>query len=137
MARSVSHSFFRPRTAGAGRVMNSSHKLSDPFQSLTWGDLALWAGRSNLADGRQQQKAGAVDQLAKTGTGGLIAWVKAEELFATHVEIENNELFGECTCQGEDGCEHAVAVILEYVAHLIKKMDIPVAPSNDQRYFLL
>ena len=117
--------------------MNSSHNPPDPFRELTWGDLMFWAGKSNLSGGRQYQKKGTVTQLAKTPTGGLLGWVAAEEPHAAHVEIEDGELFGECTCQGIAGCEHGVAVILEYIAHLKKNRPIPVAASNDPRYYLL
>ncbi len=117
--------------------MSGRHQIPDPFGELTWGDLMFWAGRSNLSSGRQFQKSGAVTQLARTQTGGLLGWVAAEEPHAAHVEIEEGELYGECTCQGKEGCEHGVAVVLEYIAHLRKNIAIPTAPSNDPRYYLL
>ncbi len=108
----------------------------DPFRNLTWGDLTLWVGKPAVAQGRTQQKAGAVRQLNKTETGALIAWVHDEEDFATLVEIEQGDLFGQCTCQA-DGCEHMVAVLIEYIANLRRNIVLPVTGSKDPRFFLL
>lgn len=120
-----------------GRVMESEDRSMDPFRELTWGELTAWVGKSAVAAGRQLQQKGAVRQLAKTPRGGLLAWIQAEEVFATHVGFENGELFCRCACHGETACEHGIAIILEYVAYLKKNMSIPAAAANDQRFYLL
>jgi len=34
-------------------------------------------------------------------------------------------------------CMHAIAVIIEYIAHLKKQVIVPAAALNDERFFLL
>lgn len=108
----------------------------DPFRNLTWGDLTLWVGKPAVDEGRMLQKSGVVRELSKTETGALIAWVHEDEDFATLVEIHEGDLFGQCTCQAE-GCEHMVAVLLEYIANLKRSIVLPVTGSKDPRFFLL
>lgn len=108
------------------------------FRELTWGDLTLWAGKKTVSGGRECFQKNEVTQLAMTKKGGILAWVEAEELFATLVEYEDGELYSECTCNPiENTCIHAIAVIIEYIVHLKKKIAIPVANANDRRFFLL
>lgn len=110
---------------------------TDPFRELTWGDLTVWVGRDTVNSGQRLQRHGAVSHLVKTPDGGLLAWVRAEETFAAHVLFEEGELLCRCACHGESACEHGIAVILEYIAHLKKNVPVPVAPSNDQRFYLV
>jgi uncharacterized Zn finger protein len=117
--------------------INDMDKDTDPFRELTWGDLTAWVGRGLLETGRKLQRKGSVKQLSKTEQGGLLAWIQAEEVFATHVGFDHDELFCHCGCQGEGACEHGIAIILEYISYLKKNMPVPVAASNDQRFYLL
>ena len=110
----------------------------NPFRELTWVDLMLWTDKKTVADGRAFFQKKKVRQLAMTVTGGILAWVDAEEPFATRVEYNEGDLIAECTCQPvENACIHAIAVIIEYISHLKKQVDVPVAPSNDERFHLL
>ncbi|MFP3981226.1 MAG: SWIM zinc finger domain-containing protein [Desulfobacterales bacterium] len=117
--------------------MEKSRTQTDPFRELTWGDLTVWVGQAAVAAGRRLQKNGAVRRLVKTPDGGLLAWVQAEETFAAHVGFEDEELYCRCACHSEEACEHGIAVILEYIAHLKKNVPVPITASNDQRFYLL
>ncbi len=117
--------------------MGKIHLNNDPFRELTWGDLTAWVGRDLLDLGRELQRKGAVKQLSKTHQGGLLAWIQAEEVFATHVGFDDNELLCRCGCQGGGACEHGIAIILEYISYLKKNMPVPTVPPNDQRFYLL
>ncbi|PIP38613.1 MAG: hypothetical protein COX19_11740 [Desulfobacterales bacterium CG23_combo_of_CG06-09_8_20_14_all_51_8] len=111
---------------------------TDGFRELTWADLNLWAGKNIVSQGRDCYLRKEVRELAMTPSGSILAWVEAEELFATQVEYADGELYSECTCQPvENTCIHAIAVIIEFIVHLKKKIDVPMAPSNDRRFFLL
>ncbi|MFW5909120.1 MAG: SWIM zinc finger family protein [Desulfosalsimonas sp.] len=118
-------------------MVEERKKELDLFRELTWGDLTVWVGREAVNLGTSLQKDGAVDHLVKTPDGGLLAWVRAEEVFASHVGFEHGDLFCRCACQSGSACEHAIAVILEYIACLKKNMSVPVAASNDQRFHLV
>jgi uncharacterized Zn finger protein len=108
------------------------------FRELTWADLTFWAGEKTVSAGRECFQQKQVRQLSLTKTGGILAWVEAEELFATRVEYDDGELYSECTCQPiENTCIHSIAVIIELIVHLKKKIDIPHAKPNDRRFFLL
>lgn len=109
----------------------------DPFRELTWGDLTAWTGKAAVDLGRTYQKNGSVDQLSRMGGYGLIAWVRSGEDFVTRVEIDGGDIIGECTCQEEDSCAHMVAVILDYIVHIKRKIELPIARENDPRIFLL
>jgi len=110
----------------------------NPFKELTWVDLALWTDKKTVAEGRAFFQKKRVRQLAMTATGGILAWVDAEELFATRVEYSNGDLTAECTCQPlEPVCMHAIAVVIEYIAHLKKQVVVATAAPNDERFFLL
>jgi uncharacterized Zn finger protein len=110
----------------------------NPFRELTWVDLALWTDKKTVAEGRAFFQKKKVRQLAMTATSGILAWVDAEELFATRVEYSDGDLTAECTCHPVEAvCMHAIAVIIEYIAHLKKQVMLPVAAPNDERFFLL
>jgi uncharacterized Zn finger protein len=110
----------------------------NPFKELTWVDLMLWTDKKTVTEGRVFFQKKKVRQLALTPTGGILAWVDAEELFATQVEYSEGDLIAECTCQPVEAiCMHAIAVIIEYIAHLKKQATVPMALPNDVRFFLL
>lgn len=112
--------------------------LDNPFRELTWVDLMLWTNKKTVADGRAFFQKKKVRQLAMTSTGGILAWVDAEELFATRVEYSAGDLTAECTCHPAEAiCIHAIAVIIEYIVYLKKKTDVPAASPHDARFFLL
>lgn len=115
--------------------MNSS---GNQFSELTWSDLILWAGKKTVQEGQECQQEGNVKQLALTNSGGVIAWVEAEEMFSTRVEYHAEEITADCSCNSaEHACAHAIAVIIDYIAHLKRNISIPDAKTNDQRFFLL
>lgn len=108
------------------------------FRELTWVELTLWAGKKIVSEGRECYQRKEVRQLSLIETGGILAWVEAEELFATRVEYDQGDFYSECTCNPiENTCMHSIAVILEFIVHLKKKIDLPLAKSNDERFFLL
>ena len=108
------------------------------FSELTWSDLILWGGKKTVQEGQKCQQEGNVKQLVRTKTGGILAWVEAEEIFSTRVEYNADEITTDCSCNSaEHACAHAVAVIIEYIAHLKRNISIPDAEKNDRRLFLL
>lgn len=113
--------------------------LTDTCRELTWGQLAAWASQSAVGEGFRIQQRGAVHSLMTTSEGfGLLAWVDLEEPFAVLVEMPENELLAQCTCNPvASPCEHAVAVLIEYIAHLKHGAEIPAAASNDPRFYLI
>jgi len=115
--------------------MNQS---GNQFSELTWSDLILWAGKKIVQEGQKCQQGGNVKQLALTENGGILAWVEAEEIFSTRVEYNADEIIADCSCNSvEHTCAHAIAVIIEYIAHLKRNISIPDAEKNDRRLFLL
>ena len=116
--------------------MNS---LADICRELTWGQLTAWSNKSAVLDGRKLQQKGAVQGLVKTAKGkGLLAWVTVEEPFAVLIELDEGDLFSQCSCNPViNPCEHAVAVIIEFIVHLKRNNPIPSAKSNDPRLYLI
>jgi len=120
-------------------VSKSSKKKNskNPFSSLTWFDLELWAGSKILSRGKSYQRAGYVNELCITKAGELIAWVEGTLLYATIVWINGKELFSSCTCPYEFTCKHAVAVVLEYLNSLKQGDSLPEAYESDKRLSLI
>ena len=91
-------------------------KPSDPFSKLTWEDLEEWAGNVIVGRGRPYQRNRAVENLARTESGTLVAWVMGTRRYATSVRIKGKKsLESACTCPYWATCKHAVAVVLEYL----------------------
>ncbi|MFO7839363.1 MAG: SWIM zinc finger family protein [Desulfosalsimonadaceae bacterium] len=114
--------------------------IEDICRELTWGGLMAWASRRTVIEGRKIQQRGVVNSLMTVRQGrGLLAWVDAEEPFAVMIELEDDgDLFSSCTCNPmESPCEHAVAVLIEYIACLQHKVPVPAAESNDPRFYLI
>jgi uncharacterized Zn finger protein len=109
----------------------------DLFGKLSWYDLEQWAGSSVLSRGQGYHRDHRVRELAQTQTGGIIAWVHGGQKYATEVDFEDSELISVCTCPYGDNCKHAVAVVLEYLDHLKKDLEIPQITERDQRIALL
>ena len=117
--------------------MARKRKKTDLFEGLTWNDLTAWAGSKIVSRGKSYQRSGYVKDLARTPDGSLIAWVEGTERYATQVFFEDDELESICSCPYWDTCKHAVAVVVEYLENLKKKVKIPKATKTDRRLKLL
>ena len=113
-------------------------KPSDPFSKLTWEDLEEWAGAVIVGRGRPYQRNGAVENLARTEGGTLVAWVRGTRRYATQVRIEGKKsLESACTCPYWATCKHAVAVVLEYLECLKTASAIGEIEEDDPRLLKL
>jgi uncharacterized Zn finger protein len=108
------------------------------FKELTWGDLIAWADKDTVTSGQKIQLEGRVKELSITRTEGLLAWVEDEDLYATRVEYDGSEFFSECSCNPiKNTCDHSIAVIIDFIVCLKRKITIPEARKTDRRFFLL
>ena len=116
--------------------MNS---FADICRELTWGQLTAWSNKSAVLEGRKLQQKAAVKGLAKiANSNGLLAWVTVEEPFAVLIEWDEGDLLAQCSCNPIiNPCEHAVAVIIEFIVHLKRNNPIPAAKPNDPRFYLI
>ena len=113
-------------------------KPSDPFSKLTWEDLEEWAGNVIVGRGRPYQRNGAVENLARTKGGTLVAWVRGTRRYATSVRLtERNGLESACTCPYWATCKHAVAVVLEYLECLKTDSGVGEIDEDDPRLLKL
>lgn len=116
------------------RTKPEKRSAKDPFKDLTWGDLQEWAGTGVLARGQRYQRSRLVQDLARTSSGGLIAWVHGSRRYATKIECEKkNALVSACTCPYGWVCKHAVAVVLAYLEQVKRGGTIPSVTDQDQR----
>ena len=109
---------------------------TDRFARLTWEDVEDWAGSTILTRGKEYQRLGAVQDLARTAEGDLLAWVEGTRRYATRVKISGRtrlKLESECSCPYWATCKHAVAVILVYLDLLQNKQPVPEAAEDDPR----
>ncbi len=107
---------------------------SQPFDSLSWDDLVIWAGSAVAGRGRTYQRQGRVEDLAVTETGGLIASVIGSERYAVQVRLDADGILESyCTCPYEFDCKHGVATVLEYLAQVGQDRPIPRADPRDER----
>jgi len=113
--------------------MARKRKQTDPFEDLTWNDLTEWAGSKIVSRGKNYQRNGYVEDLARTSDGSLIAWVEGTERYATKVLFVDGELESNCTCPYWDTCKHAVAVVIEHLYCLKQKVKIPKVTKKDRR----
>jgi uncharacterized Zn finger protein len=110
----------------------------DRFADLTWKDIETWAGGTTVSRGKNYLRQGRVADLALTDDGGLIAWVKGSERYATKVDMDENGLLeSTCTCPYERDCKHGVAVVLEYLKQVENNCRVPKAKQDDERLILL
>ncbi len=109
----------------------------DTFEVLTWADIQDWAGDSVVSRGRSCQRDSRVQELARTPSGGLVAWVQGTQRHATLVDIEGEDLTSACTCPYAGVCKHAVAVVLQYLDHLKQGIEIPAVAEQDGPLALL
>jgi len=117
--------------------MARRRKKIDPFEGLTWNDLTAWAGNKIVDRGKSYQRSGYVKDLACTPDGSLVAWVEGTKRYAVRVFFEDGELESICTCPYWDTCKHAVAIVVEYLDSLKRKIEIPKATKKDRRLKLL
>ncbi len=107
------------------------------FKQLTWADVQRWAGDTIASRGRSYQRSDAVEKLALTPAGAVIAWVQGTETYATLVDIEGGNLTSACSCPYDGTCKHAVAVVLEYMERLDQDGEVPATTAGDARLALL
>lgn len=107
------------------------------FTRLTWSDIQAWAGSTIVARGQSYQRRHRVKDIAHTPSGGVVAWVIGTQRYATAIDVEGEELTSACTCPYGATCKHAVAVVLEYLDHLRRNIEVPTVTERDQRLVLL
>lgn len=117
--------------------MKKNTSRQDFFENLSWHDLEAWVGGRVLSRGQRYHREHRVKGLARRQTGSLVAWVHGGQKYATEIDFDNGELISICTCPYGNNCKHAVAVVLEYLDQLKKKVEIPQVPEQDQRIALL
>ena len=110
---------------------------ANPFAALTWDDIEAWAGSRIVSRGKSYHRGNQVQKLARTASGGIIAWVQGTSRYATQVEIKNKQLTASCTCPYGGTCKHAVATVLSYLDSLKNKKEIPTVAEDDPRLELL
>src|SRR2546426_5559434 len=108
-----------------------------PFATLTWDDIETWAGSRIVSRGKSYQRSNRVRELARTVSGGVIAWVQGTSRYATRVKIAKKKLTASCTCPYGGTCKHAVATVLSYLECLKLQQEIPAAAKDDSRFDLL
>ncbi|MBI4296291.1 MAG: SWIM zinc finger domain-containing protein [Chloroflexi bacterium] len=107
------------------------------FKKLTWNDIQDWAGDTIASRGRGYQHSHRVQELVRTPSGGMIAWVRGTQNYTTLVDIEDGELTAVCSCPYDGVCKHAVAVLLDYMDKVKQNIPIPTIAEGDQRITLL
>jgi uncharacterized Zn finger protein len=117
--------------------MSEKHSKTDVFKALTWDDIEKWAGSEVVSRGRSYQRNHQVQNLARTPSGGLVAWVQGTQRYATLVDVDDEGLTSECTCPYWDTCKHAVAVVFEHLAHAKQNREVPSVTGRDPRLALL
>lgn len=110
---------------------------SDFFKKLTWVDIQTWAGDTITSRGQSYRRDGAAQDLALTSDGGLLAWVQGSELYATRVDIKDENLISDCTCPYGGTGKHAVSVVLDYLEKIKQNSKLPTMNEDDERLLLL
>ncbi|MCC7353355.1 MAG: SWIM zinc finger domain-containing protein, partial [Anaerolineae bacterium] len=113
--------------------MAEDRPKDDFFRELTWEDLEEWAGVTIVSRGQGYHRNRRVQDLARTPSGGIIAWVQGTQRYATLVDVQNGDLVATCTCPYWATCKHAVAVVLEYLDRLKQKAEVPTVTDEDPR----
>lgn len=121
--------------AAKANVPAKSETLPSKWESVTWDDVANWAGARSMTRGRAYQRGGRVHDLAISADGRLLATVSGGRRYATQVWWEADALLSSCTCPvGWNGCKHAVAVVAVYLDMLAKGTTVPIADTEDARW---
>lgn len=119
------------RTKASSRT--AAHKSN--WESVTWDDVANWAGARSVTRGRAYQRGGRVHGLAVSRDGKLIATVFGTRSYTTGVWWEADTLRSRCSCPvGWNGCKHAVAVLATYLDMLAKSAVVPVVDAADDKW---
>ena len=122
------------RTAKAKASAKPAVRSSN-WESVTWDDVANWAGSRSMTCGRAYQRSGRVHGLAISADGRLLATVSGTRSYTTGVWWEADTLHSRCTCPvGWNGCKHAVAVLATYLDMLAKSAAVPLANAADDRW---
>ncbi len=69
-----------------------SRRAKKTLSDLTWADPEAWDGTKIISRGTSYQKSGYVRDLAVTREGGLLAWVRGMENYATSVSFMKGRL---------------------------------------------
>jgi len=108
----------------------------DLFERRAGTDLEQWAGSRVLSRGQGYHRDHRVRELAQTQSGGIRRLGPRGQRYARSW-FWKRELISICTCPYGNNCKHAVAVVLEYLDHVKKKIEIPKTTEKDQRLVLL
>jgi uncharacterized Zn finger protein len=108
----------------------------DPLTNITWNDLDAWVGSKTLVRGRQYMAEHRVEDLARSSSGELVAWVAGTERYATAITASGGNLRSWCTCPVGTSCKHAVAVVLEYLDALKNNVPVRTLADNDPRLLI-
>ena len=125
------------KDGSGGTQMISDGRELDRFKELTWKASEEWAGSRILSRGQSYHRSGRVDELAATPAGSLIATVRGGNKYTTLVEFQEGELTSRCTCPYGESCKHAVAVVLDYLEKVKKRVEVPTIDARDKRLGLL
>lgn len=96
---------------------------ADPYRSLSWDDLAHWAGKDVLDRGKGYRSR--VTDLVIDGGGQLLATVVGGDHYLTRVWFRDDGLRHQCTCPYLGPCKHAVAVVLVYLERIGSGEPVP------------
>jgi len=112
-------------------------KAESSFEQLTWDDIASWAGSRILSRGKTYKVQ--VSDLCHTNDGGILAWVRGTENYATLVRRGSpGNLSSICTCPyAGNPCKHSVATVLAFLDKVKNKQDVPHVPKADRRLALI
>lgn len=108
----------------------------DPLGNFTWNDLDAWVGPKTLVRGRQYLCEHRVEDLARSSSGELVAWVAGTERYATAITASGGKIRSWCTCPVGTSCKHAVAVVLEYLESLKNNVPVRTLADNDPRLLI-
>ncbi|HTF61131.1 MAG TPA: hypothetical protein VK638_00320, partial [Edaphobacter sp.] len=121
--------------AAKAKASAKTESLQSKWESLTWDDVANWAGSRSVSRGRAYQRGGRVRDLGISTEGRLLATVTGGQRYTTGVWWEADVLRSSCTCPvGWNGCKHAVAIVATYLDMLAKSAEIIVAVADDERW---
>lgn len=121
--------------AAKAKPSTKSVARSSNWESVTWDDVANWAGSRSMTRGRAYQRSGRVHDLAISTDDRLLATVSGTRSYTTGVWWKADTLHSRCTCPvGWNGCKHAVAVLASYLDMLAKSAVVSIADAADDRW---
>ena len=120
------------------KTMTKKKSRLERLSSLTWNDLADWAGGSIVSRGKTYQRQGRVSDLTVTDDGSLVGWVDGSKRYACKVDIDaDGQIDSTCTCPDMFDCKHGVSMVLECLEELKKNRIIPEIKTDDERLAML